>query len=196
MRLLGPRRAAVVDRDERQPDEAFGERLGVGDGGRGEHELRVAAVVRAEAPQAADHLGHVPAEHAAVDVGLVEHDVAQMVQELGPALVAGQDADVEHVGVGEQDGRAAPDARPLGARRVAVVERGGGARQSQRGELARLVLGERLGGVEEQRPAAGLARDGFERRQGEGQGLAAGRAGGDDHVAPVAEQVPDAALVA
>jgi hypothetical protein len=107
-------------------------------------------------------------------VGLVEHHEAQAVQELGPALVAGQDADVEHVRVREQDGRAGPDARPLGARRVAVVERGGGARQGQRGELARLVLGERLRGVEKQRPAAGLARDRLEGRQGEGQGLAAG----------------------
>jgi len=48
------------------------------------------------------------AEDAAVHVRLIEHHVAQVVQVLGPALVAGQNADVKHVGIAEQDRGRAP----------------------------------------------------------------------------------------
>ena len=127
-RALRPRGLVLVDRREGEADEPLGERLRLGDGGRGEHEAGVAAVVRAEAPQAADHLRDVAAEDPAVHVGLVEHDVAQVVQELGPALVARQDAEVQHVRVAEQDGGAAPDAGAHVHRGVAVVDgRDGGA---------------------------------------------------------------------
>jgi hypothetical protein len=186
-RLLRSRRAVVVDGGERQADEALGEGLRVGDRGRGEHELGPRTVGLAEPAQAAHHLRHVRAEHAAVHVGLVEHDVAQVVQELGPAFVARQDAGVQHVGVGQQDGGAVAYAGALRARRVAVVERGDRPRQAQRGELARLVLGERLGGVEEERPAVGVVGEGVERGQREGQRLAAGGARGHDHVAALGQ---------
>ena len=98
-RLLGLRGAVVVDGGEGQADQPFGERLRVGDGRRGQHELRSGAVGRAQPAQPAHDLGDVRAEHAAVHVRLVEHDVAQVVEELGPVVVRRQDADVQHVGV-------------------------------------------------------------------------------------------------
>ena len=195
-RLLGSRRAVVVDRGEGQADQPFGERPRVGDGRRGQHELRLGAVGRAQPAQPAHDLGDVRAEHATVDVGLVEHDEAQVVQELGPVFVTGQDADVHHVGVRHEDGRGGADARALSPGRVTVVEGGDHARQAQTGEAASLVLGERLGGVDEERPAVGVAGEVVERWQRERERLAAGGAGGDDHVATGAQQVPDASLVA
>jgi hypothetical protein len=47
----------------------------------------------------------VRAEHAAVDVRLVDDDDVEAVQEVRPRAVVGQDPDVEHVGVGEHDVR-------------------------------------------------------------------------------------------
>jgi hypothetical protein len=56
------------------------------------------------------------------------------------------------------------------------------AGRAQLGELARLVLGERLGRVEVERPRLRLARDRVQHRQVEGEALARGGAGGDDQV--------------
>ena len=119
---LGPGCFVVGHGRERQADEPLGEVPRIGDGRRGEHEAGLAAVGRAQASQAAHDLRHVAAEDAAVHVRLVQHDEAQLVQELRPALVAGQDADVQHVGVAEQDRGGAPQQRALVLRRVAVVD--------------------------------------------------------------------------
>ena len=51
--------------------------LRLGDRGRGQDERRVRAVVRADPPQPAQHLGDVGAEDAAVVVALVDDDEAQ-----------------------------------------------------------------------------------------------------------------------
>jgi hypothetical protein len=51
----------------------------------------------------------VRAEDAAVDVRLVDDDVAQVVQHVRPTVVVRQHADVEHVGVREDDVRPAAD---------------------------------------------------------------------------------------
>ena len=104
-RAFGTRGLVLVHRGERRADEAFREALRVGDGRRGEDEARVRTVLPAEPPQPADDLGDVAAEDAAVHVRLVEHHVPQLMQELRPAFVARQDADVEHVRVAEEDGR-------------------------------------------------------------------------------------------
>ena len=79
-------------------------------------------------------------------------------------------------------------------RRVAVVDRLAQARRPQLGELARLVLGERLGRVEVERPALRLAGDPVEHRQVEGEALARGGAGGDDQVR-ARRRLPGAQLV-
>ena len=61
------------------------------------------------------------AEDPAVDVQLVDHDVAQPPEELHPARVVRQDPDVEHVGVRDED--VAAIARRAGARREACRRR-------------------------------------------------------------------------
>jgi len=86
-----------------------------------------------------------------VGVGLVDDDKAQVGKKVGPQGVVGQDAEVEHVGVCEEDvGLAAqPGAGRLGC--VAVVDAKAGGTQLIMGQLvqaAELVLGEGLGGEE------------------------------------------------
>ena len=96
-------RAIVIHHRGLQPREQA-EVLGrVGDSGRGGDELRLAAVEGADAAQAAQHAGHLRAKDAAVLVRLVQHDVAQAAEEVGPQVVVGQNAHVQHVGVGQHD---------------------------------------------------------------------------------------------
>ena len=66
--------------------------------------------------------------------------------------------------------------------RVAVVDRVTQEARPELGELARLVLGERLGGVEVERPGTRVMRERVEHRQVERERLAAGGAGCDDRV--------------
>ena len=178
----GPRGAVGVDEVERRADQALGELLGVGDRRRGEDEARLGAVDRGDPAQPAQDVGDVGAEDAAVDVRLVDDDVAEPRQHLAPVLVVGQDADVEHVGVGQDQVGAAPDRGALLARRVAVVDRVPEAAGGDLDELARLVLGQRLGRVEVERPRVRVAGDRVEHRHVEGERLARRGAAGDDHV--------------
>ena len=157
----------------------------VGDGGAGQHEPRLGAVGQRQPPQPAQHVGHVRAEHAAVGVGLVHHDPGQVGQQVAPLRVVGQRAHVQHVGVGQDQVGARADGAPLLLGRVAVVDRGPQVGQLQRVQRARLVLGQRLGGVQVERARRAVAAQGVQHRQVEGQGLPAGRAGGHDRVALV-----------
>ena len=158
-RDLAARRGVVDDRQHVEPGEPMGVHLGLGDGGRGEHERRVGAVRRAHPPQPPQHLRDVRAEHAPVVVALVDHDVVQRAQELRPAVVGGQQGPVQHVGVGQHVLGVVAGPLPLLARAVAVV--GGDADvEPQRLEPGQLVLGQRLGRAEvEGRRAALLAAD-------------------------------------
>ena len=88
---------------------------------------------------------------------------------------------MQHVGVGEHDVGALADLRARLARRVAVVDRRAHAlAQAERGQRARLVLGERLRRIEVERARARLLAEHVERRQVEAHRLARGGAGGDD----------------
>jgi len=135
-------------------------------------------VDRTDAAQAAQHAGHLRAEDAAVGVRLVDDDITEVAEEFGPQRVVGQDARVEHVGIGQQDARllAEPGAAALG--RVAVVGRGQRIDDSrargidQGAPFAELVLGQRLGRVEIKRACQGIARQRLQHGHVERQGLA------------------------
>ena len=179
----GARSAVRIDQAEGLADQPLGELHRVGDRGRGEDEPGAGPVQARDPPQAAQDVGDVGAEHAPVGVGLVHDHPAQAGEEVAPALVVGQDADVEHVGVGEDQVRATPDLRPVLARRVAVVDRVAQLRQPERGQLPRLVLGERLGRVEVEGPLAVVPGELVQHRQVEGERLARSGAAGHDRVA-------------
>ena len=85
-------------------------------------------------------------------------------------------------------------AQPL-AGRVAVVDRGARSRELERGEVARLILRERLRRVEVERAQLRVARDGVEHGKVERERLARRGAGRHDDVLAAAGGVPRIALV-
>ena len=123
------------------------------------------------------------AEHPAVGVRLVDHHPLQVGQEVAPALVVGEHPHVEHVRVGEDQVRTAPDPRPVLTWRVAVVDRVAQVRQPELGQLPCLVLGERLGRIEVERARLRVDRQALQDRQVERERLPGGRSGSHDHVA-------------
>ncbi len=178
---LEPGRAVAVDHPHVvQPGQPLGQLGRVGDRRAGQQEARLTAVAETHAAQPAQHVGHVRAEHAAVHVRLVDHDDVEVGEEVRPGVVVGQDPDVQHVRVGEHDVRPPPDGRALLARGVAVVDRRPRPLDAQRVQRPRLVLGQRLRGVEVERAGARVAREPVQRRQVERQRLARRRPGGGD----------------
>ena len=148
---------------------------------RREQEARRRAVGVADPPQPPQHVGDVRAEHAAVDVRLVDHDHREVGEEVAPRVVVGQDPEVQHVGVGEDDVRPPPDRRPLLARRVAVVDRRARARSTPSACSARAwSWASAFVGYRYSARARGVAAQHVERRQVEAQRLAGRGAGGDD----------------
>ena len=132
----------------------------VADRRAGEAERRVGPVVLAQPSQPPQHVRDVAAEEPAQRVQLVDHDVAQPHEERRPLLRAtGRMPDVQHLGVGEQHVRVG--ACPRRARRARCRRRRSTRRSSGTQPLAQraeLVLRERLGGEDEQRGVAALAR--------------------------------------
>ena len=114
-------RAIVFHRDDRVFPHRFGQGAGVGDGGGRRNELRFRAVEARHAAGAAQHVGDVAAEDAAVGVQLVKDDVTQAAEEAHPAGVVRQDAQVQHIGIGDEDARLVADGSAVALRRVAVV---------------------------------------------------------------------------
>ena len=85
-RPLGARRRVVADdRPRRAPSSARAELAGVRDRRRGEQELRLGAVDPREPPQPPQDVRDVRAEDAAVDVRLVDDDVAEVVRGRRPS---------------------------------------------------------------------------------------------------------------
>ena len=193
---LGLRRGVALDDRRRLTGERLGQLARVRDRRRSEQELRLGLVDACEPPQPAQDVGHVRPEDAAVDVRLVHDDVAQVVQDVAPAVVVREDADVEHVRVREDQVRPLADLPAPLARRVAVVDRGLEPLQPQLGERASLVLRERLRRVEVERPRLRLARDRVEHREVERERLPGGGPGRDDDVLAALRCLPGLGLVA
>ena len=81
------------------------------------------SVDASESPQPPKDVRDVRSEDAAVDVRFVDDDVAQVREEVSPAIVIRQDADVQHVRVREDHVGRATDLAAVLERRVAVVDR-------------------------------------------------------------------------
>jgi hypothetical protein len=155
--------------------------------------------VPAQSEQAPEHVRHVAPEDAAIRVQLVHDDDAELLEELEPLGVMGEDRGVEHVRVGHDDLPRLADRRADGRRRVAVVR---GRRHVQPGgpgeggQLRHLVLPERLRGEQAQRPCRGILGDRLEDRDGEGEALAGRRGGHDDNVLPGVHRLDRVGLMA
>ena len=164
----------------------------VGDRRRRADELRIRSVVPADAPQPAQHVAQVAAEHAAIGVQLVDDDEAQVLEQLRPPRMVRQDAGVQHVGIGEHDVRARRGSS--GGRRPACRRRRCARRSSsppasptsvgQLVQLGHLVLRQRLGRKEVERARRAVLQDRVEDRQVVAERLARrGRRGDDDVLA-------------
>ena len=116
-------RAIGVHEPEGLAHQALGELERVCDRRRGQHEARLGPVSVRDSPQAPQHVRDVRSEDAAVGVRLVHDDPPEVRDEVAPALVVGQDPDVEHVRVGEDQVRPAAYLRAVVAGRVAVIDR-------------------------------------------------------------------------
>ena len=113
-------RAVIIHHLEGQAGQFLREFAGIGDGRRTEDKLRRCAVKLAESAQPSQNPGHVRAENPAVDMCFVNHHVFQRAQEPRPLLVVGQNADVQHVRVGQDNPGVFADIAPFRRRRIAV----------------------------------------------------------------------------
>ncbi|CAB5033782.1 unannotated protein [freshwater metagenome] len=94
--------AVVIDQGDRfEACKPLSQLDRVGDRCAGQKKARFGAVGACDPAQASQHVCDMRAEDAAVDVGLVDHDDGEVGEEVTPGLVVGEDSDVEHVGVGE-----------------------------------------------------------------------------------------------
>ena len=182
---LAGRGAVAVHQPRRSPGQHRRELARVPDRRGAAHDDRLAAVVRADPQQPAQDVGDVAAEHAAVRVQLVDDDELELLEQLEPLRVVRQDRRVEHVRVGHDDLPGGADGGPDRGRRVAVVGRRDDRQPGRRRELPELrhlVLAERLGREQEQRPGGRVLGDRLERGQRVAQRLARGGRRDDDDV--------------
>ncbi len=155
--LLPRGRSALADLADGLARQALRELARVGDGGRGHDEIRVQ---------------------------LVDHDVAEILEEVHPLGVVRQDAGVEHVGIGEHEvGPRAHGAAGV-LRSIAVVRVhahvGQGLRKLR--QLGELVLGEGLRGEQIQHTGLRLLDECLEHGQVVAERLAGRRRCHHDHV--------------
>ena len=129
------------------------------------------------------------AKNAAVHMRFIDHHKPEAAEQARPGLMVGQDADVQHIRVGNEDARPFFD---LGTRsqRGVPVKSVAFFRKDDLGtklltESAQLVLGQGFSGKEVHSPAAFFALHGLQDRDVIAQGLAAGAGSSDHHVAPL-----------
>ena len=116
----GPGRSVLGDRPDRAADQPAGRRGGLGRGRRRQHEHRVRSVQPGHPHQPAQYQRDVRAEHSPVGVAFVDHHERQPPPQPGPVRMMGEQAQVQHVGVGQQPVGVAPapsPARRRGCRR-------------------------------------------------------------------------------
>src|SRR5439155_16233914 len=175
------RRGAVVPDDgEVEPEQRAREATRVRDRRGGEQKLRLGAIDARETPQPPENVADVGAEDAAIDVRLVDDDIAEVGEDVTPAVVVWQYAQVEHVRVGQDQVRPLADLPAALALGIAVVDRRADTLDVQLAEGADLILRQRLRRVEVERAELRLLGERRENGQVERERLAARGAGGDD----------------
>ena len=192
MKISGAmRRSILVNQGYGALQQRLHKALSVGQGGGGKDELRLRAEKGGNPFQAADDICQVRTEHAAVDVHLVDDDIAQVGKEGCPHRVMRQDAQVQHIGIGKDEICLSADELSLRIGRVTVVNAcvkgfalaSGSAEQRQiMLQFLMLVLRQRLGGIDQQRSGSGIDPQGLHNWNLVGETLAAGDAGADHQV--------------
>ncbi len=156
---------------------------GICNGGRAADELRRGTIKSRDAREAAQHVGQVAAENAAISVQFVEHDVAKIFEQAHPFGVVRQDAGVQHVRIGENHVGAFADGFARVAGRVAVIGEYAEGIVKARGEIVKfreLILRQGLGGKKIEGARIRIFENGIEYWQVVAKRLAGG-SGSDDH---------------
>ena len=174
-------------RDQFEPflGERFGQFARVGDSGRTANELRRRAIERANALQAPDQVGEMAPVNPPIVVQLIDHKVAQVLKNFGPAGVMRKDAAVQHVRVGQHHVGAFPYGFAGVLWRVPVVGEGPDWRAHRiHGalQLVQLVFGQRLGGEQVHGAGPGVFHHPVQHRQVVTEGLPAGGGRHNHHV--------------
>ena len=184
-RFLGGGRAVGVENFHLCLDQSRGQIARIRDRRRAAHELRLASVKARDAPQTPQHVAQMAAEHAAIRVQLIDHDVAQILEQARPAGVVRQDAGVQHVGIGQHQMALFANGFSRVARRVAVVREHAEAIVQPLVDvvqLGELVLRQRLGGKEIERARVGISKNRVQDRQVVAERLARRGRRDDDHI--------------
>ena len=192
-KFLSGGRAVFLDHLEIGFRQARRQFARIGDRRRGANELRIRAVEARDAPQPPQHIGQVAAEHAAIGVQLVQHDIAQVFKQALPARVVRQDSRVQHVRVGEHDVPALANRLARVGGRVAIVGEDAEAIVEARGQvvqLGKLILRERFGGEQVQRARVRIFQHRVQDRQVVAQRFSGGRRRDHHHVAPLHGRLP------
>jgi hypothetical protein len=165
-------RAIVVDHLHLIADQRCQVLLWVGAGRRATDKLRRAAVMGAQPSQPPHDQRDVGAEHAPIDVRLIQYDIAQPRQDPLPARMVRQQRAMEQIGVRQNDMRPGAQTVARRTRRIAIQGRCRKRRtaccferRKQTVQRAQLVGGERLGGEEEQRAGVVIGDRCFNGRQ-------------------------------
>src|SRR4029450_4953982 len=136
------------------------------------------------------YVAEMTSEHPAVGVQFVNDDVAQILEQLGPARMVRQDPRVQHVRIAEHKVRARPNRSACILRRVAVVGEHSdlvavdGKHFTNRMQLGKLSVGERLGWKQIQRAARWILEHRIEYRSVVAKRLPGRRWCDDDDIAP------------
>ena len=176
-----------IDQGHRTADQRLRQFLRIGDGGAAENELRMTAVELAQAHQPAEHVGQVAAEDAAVGVDFVNHDIPQVLKQLDPLGVMGQDAGMQHIRVGHHDVACLPHGAAGRGGRIPVVCISFDINTHAFDhviQLADLVGGQGLCRKQIERPGVLILQDGGKHGQVIAHRLAGSRGRHDGHVFP------------
>jgi hypothetical protein len=149
--VRGPILFDCFEREADKHSSVFGR---VGDGGGAENELRRCPVKLTKTTETPQDVGDVGAENTPINVGFVYDHEAEIVEKAGPSLVVGQDAEVQHIRVAQNDACLLFNGGSLVCRSVTIK---GGAKRGvgEFAETSELVLGESLGREEIERPGGG-----------------------------------------
>ncbi len=152
--------------------------------------------MRGDALHSAEHIRHVGAEDPFINMRLVNDDQPQMAEKIQPSRMIGQDAGVDHVGIGEDDAGLGFDCRTGRPRRVAVVnEDAVRVFRRQTDQAFELVLRQSFRGEDEDGGAVFIGGEHIEDRDLVDEALPAGCTGRDDDVLPICESLQRLALM-
>ena len=159
---------------------------GVRDGGGAADELWLGAIEITQTLEAAQYVGQMTAENAAVRMQFVDDDIAQVFEQARPLGVVRKDAGVQHVRVREHDIGTLPDGLAGVLRGIAIegVDAEVGTHFLDHGvEFVELIFGEGFGGEQIHGARAWVCQDGVQDGQVVAEGLSAG-GWGNDHDVP------------